>query len=463
MRFVVLAFSLLAVPLAAPALAQQVAVQNGATVEVSNGGVWRLHGSTMDFGDVGSTSILEETSPGRVTGGRLTATRTLNNPASTNVAGLGAQVTASTDLGAFTVTRGHKTHTLPDSSTSIRRFYDLAPSKNNRGLSATLTFHYAEAELGSLSESTLEFFKWDDEESDWRLHGVERRDSLSNTLTQDGIRSFSRWTLGATKRSLAGPPKTRPGRAQSRSVPPTSRTAAPRLEPAEGIVTDDGFVHLNWEPVSHESDTGRPDSADSESLRQVSDDRATPMAIRATKGTDVVLDWTLPSTTETLGVVIEHRTPTAGDPDWTTIGEVAPNGPRALSSGSTSSHFKMSDLAVGTHRFRLRRRTPSGKSTPTEAISVHIQMQEALRLTPPAPNPAQDEVTLRFGTRKASRIELALYDVLGRRVRTLFDGGPSPGHMKTLRLQTSSLPAGTYFLRLTTDGKTRVERLTVMR
>lgn len=32
------------------ALAQQVLVQNGATAEVSNGGVWDLQGGTMDFG-----------------------------------------------------------------------------------------------------------------------------------------------------------------------------------------------------------------------------------------------------------------------------------------------------------------------------------------------------------------------------------------------------------------------------
>ena len=63
----------LSLALTVPAAGQQTLVQNGAVVEVNNGGVWDLEGGTMDFGPAGASTRLREERAGRVTGGRLTA------------------------------------------------------------------------------------------------------------------------------------------------------------------------------------------------------------------------------------------------------------------------------------------------------------------------------------------------------------------------------------------------------
>jgi hypothetical protein len=227
----ILAFLVSTLP-AWPASAQKVLVQNGTTVEVNNGGVWHLQGAAMDFGPAGTTNQLRETNAGRAYGGTLTAVRALSSPSSTDPAGLGIEISASKDLGDVTVTRGHVVQTASNGNESIERYYDLTPSQNNTGLSATLAFTYNDAELGGLSESELEFFKSTDGGSTWSEEGVGSRDATANTATLSGIGSFSRWTLG------------------SESAPLPVELAA-----FEGTVTESG-VALTWQTASETGNAG---------------------------------------------------------------------------------------------------------------------------------------------------------------------------------------------------------------
>ena len=172
-------------------------LQNGGTATIQNGGVWTLHGTTVDLGSTGSTAAIHETDGGRFAGGLLTATRTLDAPSSATPAGLGITITTTANLGDVTVTRGHTVQTAPNGNESIRRYYDLSPSQNNSGLDAELTLSYADAELNGLSESGLEFFKSTDGGTSWSENGADSRDATANTVTLGGIASLSRWTLGS--------------------------------------------------------------------------------------------------------------------------------------------------------------------------------------------------------------------------------------------------------------------------
>lgn len=78
------------------------------------------------------------------------------------------------------------------------------------------------------------------------------------------------------------------------------------------------------------------------------------------------------------------------------------------------------------------------------------------------PNPARDQVTITFSLPKQARAEVALFDVLGRRVRTLTDAERPPGQ-HDVRLDVQSLSSGTYFYRLSADGFSQTRRLQVVR
>ena len=83
-------------------------------------------------------------------------------------------------------------------------------------------------------------------------------------------------------------------------------------------------------------------------------------------------------------------------------------------------------------------------------------------LHPSVPNPAREQATITFNVPKQARVEVALFDVLGRRIRTLTDTERSPGQ-HDVRLEVQSLPSGTYFYRLSADGFSQTRRLQIVR
>ena len=92
-----------------------------------------------------------------------------------------------------------------------------------------------------------------------------------------------------------------------------------------------------------------------------------------------------------------------------------------------------------------------------------------LELAPPAPNPAQSGTLLRYGVpddRTGGTLELAIYDLSGRRVRVLESGRARPGrHSASWDLRDASgspALAGVYFARLTLGGESRGRKLVVV-
>ena len=87
----------------------------------------------------------------------------------------------------------------------------------------------------------------------------------------------------------------------------------------------------------------------------------------------------------------------------------------------------------------------------------------ALKLTAPAPNPVSSTATLSFAVKEKAQATVAVYDMLGRKAATLFEGTPTPGESTRLRLDASTLPSGAYLLRLRAAGRTETQRVTVLR
>ena len=58
--------------------------------------------------------------------------------------------------------------------------------------------------------------------------------------------------------------------------------------------------------------------------------------------------------------------------------------------------------------------------------------------------------------------QIAVYDLLGRRVATPVDGQKNVGRAQ-VQLRTQDLPSGTYILRLQAADQTRTQRLTVVK
>jgi hypothetical protein len=76
-----------------------------------------------------------------------------------------------------------------------------------------------------------------------------------------------------------------------------------------------------------------------------------------------------------------------------------------------------------------------------------------------APNPAGDVMTVVFSLPRTGRARLELYNLTGASVRVLFEGeAPAGARRLVFPLRGSGLPAGIYFLRLTSDAGSATAR-----
>ena len=150
-----------------------------------------------------SSAYMTET-PGNTvfgTSGYITTTRNIGTPASLNVGGTGAILTASSNLGNTEVRRGHTVQTGLNGGTSIKRYYDITPA-NNTGLNATLLFKFDDSELNGKPEPSLKLFKSTNSGSTWLFQGGTVN-IAANTITLPGITSFSRWSADSSGVSAA--------------------------------------------------------------------------------------------------------------------------------------------------------------------------------------------------------------------------------------------------------------------
>jgi len=181
----------------------------GGDVQLSNNiavnGILTLTSGDLDLNGktvtLGSSATLSETSGNTVKGttGSITTTRSIIAPSSNNIAGMGAELTSSADLGSTTITRGHTVQT-DNTNSSILRYFDITPTATT-GLNATLVFYYDNSEVNGLNELELELYKSTDSGNSWTLMGGQVN-TTNNTVTLSGIDGFSRWTLGASSSPL---------------------------------------------------------------------------------------------------------------------------------------------------------------------------------------------------------------------------------------------------------------------
>lgn len=96
-----------------------------------------------------------------------------------------------------------------------------------------------------------------------------------------------------------------------------------------------------------------------------------------------------------------------------------------------------------------------------------LEGQPKLRLLPAAPNPTAQKVAFAFSLPKAGEAVLAVYDVAGRRVRTLESGVLAAGpHVKVWDLRDDggkSVVSGVYLYRLEFEDSTISKKVTVRR
>lgn len=173
-----------------------------------NGGTFSLLNGDADLNSyiltLDATASLSETTGNTVKGddGYITTTRSLNAPSSDNVAGMGIEISTTSNLGNTEVRRGHYAQFI-NGLESIDRYFEFLPT-NSSGNDATLVFHYDDSELNGNAEADLELYKSTDGGQTWTSVGGALNTS-SNTMTATTTLDNAIWTLCSPVAALVAP------------------------------------------------------------------------------------------------------------------------------------------------------------------------------------------------------------------------------------------------------------------
>ena len=150
----------------------------------------------------------------------------------------------------------------------------------------------------------------------------------------------------------------------------------------------------------------------------------------------IQLTWSITSSSSKITFFVEDT-----QPQPTTIGQV-----QVASEAQTNFTYTVEDLDPGRYSFQIRQVTANGAYRITGPVTVELY-NEGLVTEKVYPNPFSTEAVLQFTSGTYGSIDIALYDLLGRRIQTLFSGTP-PLHQSTrIKIKSDGLSAGTYIVR----------------
>ena len=104
-----------------------------------------------------------------------------------------------------------------------------------------------------------------------------------------------------------------------------------------------------------------------------------------------------------------------------------------------------------------------GESEAAQLVVGPEQMPNGYLLEAVYPNPFNPSATVGFAVARTQRVEVGLYDALGRKVRTLFSGTVQANTRFETRVDGSGLPSGLYLIRFSGDGFSTTRRATLLK
>ena len=174
-------------------------------------------------------------------------------------------------------------------------------------------------------------------------------------------------------------------------------------------------------------------------------------------GPDVLLAWETASETNNAGFDVQHFNDLQ---PWQSLGWVDGHGTTELARSYT---YRVENLEPGRHRFRLKQIDFDGTFEYHAEVEVLVEMVERFVIEPVYPNPFNPEAQFRFAVQRSQAVRVALYDLLGRQVKVLYDGVAASGQMQAVRIDGSVLPSGLYLVRVAGTSFVDTQTVTLLK
>ncbi|MER3523592.1 MAG: hypothetical protein C4326_05860 [Ignavibacteria bacterium] len=192
-------------------------------------------------------------------------------------------------------------------------------------------------------------------------------------------------------------------------------------------------------------------------------------ARRNPNGAGVLLEWQTISEVNNYGFFVQRRRDDAQQ--WMELpGSFVP-GHGTTTEPQFYSYVDTTLTQTGVHHYRLRQQDLDGTSHFTPSISSEITWLTAVEEGAPRafqllqnyPNPLNPTTTIRFSVENTAATTIEVYNLLGEKVATLFDGVAEAGTFYRVSVDASSWASGMYMYRLQSGNHRAVKKLVLMK
>ncbi len=182
-------------------------------------------------------------------------------------------------------------------------------------------------------------------------------------------------------------------------------------------------------------------------------------------GNAVQLSWVTLSEVNNYGFIVE-RSASATSGYHAISALIAGNG--TTSERHTYSFVDAAPMASEPY-YRLKQTDLNGAVHYSEPVNLYgttgvdVTAPAVFALSQNYPNPFNPTTQIRFTVEKSAQTTLELYNILGQKVMTLFNGVAEVGRYYTIRLDAGQLASGIYLYKLQSDKQTAVKRLMLVK
>jgi hypothetical protein len=177
----------------------------------------------------------------------------------------------------------------------------------------------------------------------------------------------------------------------------------------------------------------------------------------------VLLDWRTETEVNNYGFEVERCqiSNLKSQMDWSKIGFVEGYG---NSNSPKEYSFTDNNAQYGNYAYRLKQIDTDGNYEFSKVIEVDAgKIPDGFVLEQNYPNPFNPKTTIKFALAETQKTELKVYDILGREIKSLFNGIADGGKVYEVEFNSDNLSGGLYFYRLSTNDKSETRKMLLIK
>lgn len=172
---------------------------------------------------------------------------------------------------------------------------------------------------------------------------------------------------------------------------------------------------------------------------------------------DFQLRWQTATETNNYGFDVERSDNLSV---WNKIGYVPGHG-----TTTEIQKYKFVDEDINnanTYYYRLKQIDYNGNSKYSKIVQISSDVALDFKLQQNYPNPFNPATTIDFSVKEHGTVSLVIYNVVGEKVKTLFNGIAEPGNY-SFYFDGSGLASGTYIYQLKTDNNIQTKKMLLLK